>query len=110
MKLEEIDCPGDTLSYNCSIESNTENLHLTWSVEFPDQLPIEITYDYDSSMAVDLMDDMDITSTLVDIRDGYIQSVITLVVLNASMNGTTVECRIAQLDYDKVVIPINTSG
>ncbi len=111
-ELEEIDCPGDTVSYNCSVTSNTEVLHLTWSVEFPDLLPINITYFYydDRSLGGIDMLDMDISAALIDFREGYVESSITLVVFKSSMNGTIVKCSIADLDRDMVTIVINTSG
>ena len=113
MKLEAIDCPGDTVSYNCSIESNTEDLHLVWTVEFPDPFEIlEMVYTDDPLVHlgdVDLLD-MDVSTILVETREGFIHSNITLTVLNASMNGTIVKCSIADLDSDDVTIFINTSG
>lgn len=108
----DIDCPGDTVTYNCSIESNTETLHLTWSVKFPVVLPIQITYDTyfgDIFGKIDSLD-MNVTASLLDFRDGYIESIITLTVLNADTNGTIVECSITDLDYDMVTVLVNTSG
>ncbi len=40
-----IDCPGDTLSYNCSVVMNTDRVDLTWIITLPGQIPISITYD-----------------------------------------------------------------
>ena len=114
MTLEAIDCPGDTVSYNCSIESNTEDLHLLWTIEFPDTFgnTIEVIYSDDSLLNLGRVDslDMNVSTTLVEIREGFIQSFITLTVLNASMNGTIVKCSIADLDSDAVTIIVNTSG
>ena len=112
MILEAIDCPGDTISYNCSIKSNTEDLHLLWTVEFPDTVWSTIEMIYDSLMNlgdVNLLD-MDVSTTLLEIKEGFIQSSITLTVLNDSMNGTTVKCSIADLDSVVVTILINTSS
>ena len=39
-----IACPGDTISYNCSIQSNSETLDLTWRVTFQGEAPMAITY------------------------------------------------------------------
>ena len=109
-ELEEIDCPGDTLSYNCSIQSNTETLHLTWTVEIPDLPPIGITYDNTTSVGSESLLDMNITTSLVALREGYIQSDITLVILDAYMNGTVLRCSIADLNSDMEKISVNTSG
>lgn len=111
----EIDCPGDTITFNCSIESNTEDLHLVWTLTFPKMLPFEVLYD-GTNLTFDAVDDneMNVTTSLLnyDILDGYIESVITLTVLdaNVSMDGTAVECSIADLDYKNITLLINTSG
>ena len=112
MMFEEIDCPGDTISYNCSIQSNTETLHLSWTVLFPNMDPIEITHYSDSSFDDEeyQLSDVIINTTLVDVREGYIESAITLLVTNSSMNGSILECSISDLDSDEIVITIISSG
>lgn len=115
MREDEIDCPGDTITYRCSIESNTEELHLLWSVTFPnDHMPFEWVYDCNSTIGV--MDDleMSISASLLDCRivDGYIESTLTLTVLglDVNMNGMVVECSIGDLDDKNVTVLINISG
>ena len=107
-----IDCPGDTVSYNCSILSNSENVHLYWNVTFPGLMPISIFY-YDTSN-VNIMDywPMNISSILLDYRRGeYIESIIVLTVLkNFSMNGTELICGITDLINKSVIVQIDTSS
>lgn len=89
-----------------------ETLHLIWSVEIPDFPPIGITYDNMSSIRFDSEDflDMNISSRLVALREEFLQSVITIVILDAYMNRTTVTCSIADLDAETKEISVNTSG
>ena len=91
---EDIDCPGDTISYNCSIQSNSETVQLTWRVTLPGQMPIDITYDNTSNLnTVDNLG-FSITTTLTTYtRDEYIESTIVFTVLrDVVMNGTELEC------------------
>ena len=109
-----IDCPGDTIIYNCSILSNSEMVHLTWHVTFPGLIPINITYD--STSSINVIDILDMNTSVVLLRyeaDQYIESVITFRLLkNISMNGTILlECSIApHLDHNTAAIIVNTSG
>ena len=109
----DIDCPGDTILYNCSIESNSENIHLTWTIKFPGFVPIEITYNSTSIPGdVDYLD-MNISVKLIDFMyQDIIQSTLLLTQLNKiPMNGTEVQCSIAPvLANDTVTVFINTSG
>ena len=109
-----IDCPGDTIIYNCSILSNSEMVHLTWHVTFPGVMPINITYD--STSSINVMDTLDRNTSVILLQyeaDQYIESVITFRLLkNISMNGTILlECGIApHLGNDTAAIIVNTSG
>ena len=109
---EGIDCPGDTVYYNCSILSNSENVHLYWNVTFPGLMPISIFYDNTSN--VNIMDywSMNISSILLDYRsEEYIESIIVLTVLqNFSMNGTEVICGITDLINESVIVQLDTSS
>ncbi len=108
----DIDCPGDTLSYNCSIQSNSENVHLTWMITVPDNMPIVIAYDSTSMLNENNYFDESITTILTDYRsDEYIESVITVTFLgNVSLNESRIECRIADLSSDSMLVPFVTSG
>ena len=96
----DIDCPGDTISYNCSIESNTTNLHLTWNIILPDLSSESITYDNDS--VVNNLDSLPLSiNTLLSkyVSGQYIESIIFFMVIrNGTLNGTKFQCSIQDLD------------
>ena len=106
-----IDCPGDTFSYVCSINSNTEMLHLTWTVTYPGVKPVNVTYDVNSPINEQGSLTADVTTSLQEIRQGDIQSSLVVTVHNASMNQTLIECSIApNLDSRIETLVVNTSG
>ena len=107
---QDIDCPGDTISYNCTILTNSETPHLTWRVTLPGNVPLNITYDNSSNQGNLNYLGMNISSTLREIRYGYIESVIVLTVVNdVNLNGTELECSIGA-DFDVATVTVNTSG
>ena len=108
----DIDCPGDTISYICSIASNAYNLRLTWVVIFLGQPPITITYDADSVRdTVDLLG-MNVSSTLMEFRArNNIESVITLTFLSdVYANKTMLECNFAGLTNDTENFSVYSPG
>ena len=117
---DDIYCPGDTISYNCSILSNTETPHLIWSVTLPGLTPINLTYDSTSTLHDTVYLEMNISATLtgrtttattIFVNEEYIESIIVITVLkNVTMNETIVDCRIADLDSDSAVVFVNTAG
>ena len=108
----DIECPGDTISYNCSIVSNAIYLRLTWVVTFPGLSPITLTYGADSTLDVKDLLDMNISTTLTEFRASeYIESVIELTVFRGiEMNTTLLECSIAGYGSVSEEISFNTSG
>ena len=109
----DIDCPGDTIVYNCSILSNSETVHLIWSIDFPGYVPFNLTFDGHSTLNNVVHLDFNVSATLTEYTlDKYIESIVTLTLLkNFSMNGTLVKCSIdPDLDSFSVVVPVNTSG
>ena len=108
----DIDCPGDTISYNCSILSNSETVHLIWNVEFPGLMPISIAYD--NTSVLNNLDNlaMNINTTLSNYIDNeYIESIIVLTVLrNVIMNRTRLVCGIGDLENTITSVIVNTSG
>ncbi len=123
-------CPGDAISYNCSVFQNSEEVYLTWTITLPERTPIRITYDnlsiinsldyldstdYFSFESMDYMNeenvsmqesvdifDMSISTILTDYVVGeYIESVVTLTIVNnISLNGANVECSISNMNND----------
>ena len=103
------DCPGDIISYSCSILSNSENLHLTWSVTIPGSMPINVSYDVSSDLySVEYLP-FNISSALIKYQmDAYIKSTIHFEVLNnVSLNGTLLECGISDLSSASVRLLVN---
>ena len=108
---EDIECPGDTIPYNCSIYSNNETLHLTWRVVLPDGLSLNLTYDNTTTANVPYSLNEFISSTLTQFQsDEYIESTLSLTVLaDTLLNQTKLECIIENL-IDTVYVEVNTSG
>ena len=107
----DIECPGDLISYNCSIQSNRETVHLTWRVTLPGQMPINITYGDASNKSVDHINSF-ITIVLTQyVRDVYVESVFQLKVqAGVFTNQTILECLIADLGSAMTYIFVNSSG
>ena len=108
----DIDCPGDTISYNCSIQSNSETVQLTWRVTLPGQMPVDLTYDNTSN--VNTVDNLgfNIITTLTNFtRDEFIESIIVFTVLrDLAMNGTDLQCISEDLDNVTTMVLVNISG
>ena len=108
----DIECPGDTIPYRCSVSSNSEMVQLRWLVAFPGQDTITVLYTSGSTQnAVDYIG-ANVTSSLLQYRsDEYIESVIVLTVLqNVSMNGTLLVCKSEDLTSENAGVYVNTSG
>ncbi len=108
----DIDCPGDTLTYNCSILSLSESVCLSWNITLPGFMPRIITYDNTS-----ILNDTDILAIgigtmLTQFRsDEYIESIIILtVVRNVSLNNSIIQCSIGDLDRMSRNVFVNSSG
>ena len=113
ISFRDIDCPGDVLSYSCSIETNSENVQLTWRVTLPgQQMPLNITYD--ASFSPDSVNNLTdhITTAQTNYTSGmYIASTLNFTVPeNAVANGTHLECLIGSLDRDMFYVSVNASG
>ncbi len=109
---QDIECPGDTIVYRCSIRSNSETVQLRWLVTFPGQITITILYTNNSDQnAVNYLP-MNLTARLTQYKNNeYVESDIQLTVLrNVSMNGTVLECRSEDLASEHEIVHINTSG
>lgn len=106
-----IDCPGEPIVYNCSIQSNTEDLHLTWHITIPGMILIDITYDNTSNLDRINSHELNISSTLTRYGGEFIESIIILTVLN-NLNSYQVElnCSIADLDNATEVLYVDYSG
>ena len=112
MISSDIDCPGDTLTYNCSIESNSETLHLTWNITFPEEMPIYFTFNSTSILFTRYDWNIGVSAFLTRYSDQeYVESIVTFTLLdNVTLNGTKLECRIADLDNEVIAVSLNTLG
>lgn len=111
MSEDRIDCPGDTILYNCSITSNSEDLYLQWEVILPNMHLITTVFDGTAldGIADDL--DMNISATLTRYtRDEYIESTLILTLLRGvNMNGTIINC-LSNIVNGTELAQFNTSG
>ena len=100
------------MPYNCLIQSNSENVHLTWRVTLPGQNPINITYDVGSVRGnIDPLNTFITTSLSQYVSDEHIESVLMLTVQDVVVtNQTKVECIIGDLGNEASIIFINSSG
>ena len=110
---DDINCPGDKISYRCSVMSNSETVQLTWLVTLPGMMPANITYD-NTSIPNTVNSDLgyNITTTLTNFTvDMYISSTIVFTMLrDVVLNGTELACISEDLDDDSTVVFVNTSG
>ncbi len=108
---QDIECPGDTLPYMCSIKSNSESMQLRWLVTFPGQDTIMILYTDGSNLNRVTYLPMNLTARLTQFSSGLnVESAIELTVLqNVSMNGTVLQCSSKVAILNETVY-VNTSG
>ena len=109
----DINCPGDTILYLCSVMSNSESVQLTWRVTLPGMMPIDITYDNTSVLnTVDTNFGNNITTSLIDfVMDMSVQSTIVFTVLrDVDLNQTMLECASGNLDSDTTSVFVSISG
>ena len=102
------------ISYDCSIVSNSETLHLTWRVTLPGDMPSNTTYENSSEPnSVRLLHPFGfITTVLTEYKiDEYIASTLILEVQPTfPANLTILECFIETLANDSIDIVLNSSG
>ena len=107
---QDIECPGMTIPYRCSVVSNSETVQLTWLASFPGGEEVTISYVDDSTLTMTQDLGLGITSVLTQYtRDVFIESEITLTVLQNSMNGTVLECSTENLAEELVTVYVNIS-
>ena len=109
----DIECPGDTIPYICSVASNSEMVQLTWRVTLPGGMTAYITYNNTSILnTVDDIGIHNIVTTLTNFTsDEYIDSTIVFTVLaGVDLNVTMLECLSEDLDSDSDTIFVNSAG
>ncbi len=110
MSRNDIECPGDIVSYNCSIQSNSEMVHLTWHVTLPGQMPVNITYYGMSYNRTNLSSY--ISTYLTGFRsDEFIHSTLEVTVHpDIPTDQIILQCSIDNLANDTTIVLINTSS
>jgi hypothetical protein len=108
---EDIECPGDIISYNCSIQSNSEAVQLIWQVTVPGETPLNFTYN-STSIPGTILRNANVRSTLTKlVSNEYIESTLELTILRGIvLNQTELECRIEELNSDIVYVSVNSSS
>ena len=91
-----------------------------WNITLPGLTPISFTYDSTSTLYGLRHSDMNISVTLTKlntiattefVNEEHIESIIIITILNnVTLNGTNLECSIANLDSHSTVLFVNTSG
>ncbi len=107
---DDIECPGDIIPYNCSIESNSETVRLTWRVTLPGQTPFNVTYDGEFGNRTSL--NSYISTSLTGFRsDEFIHSTLEVTVQpDIPTDQIMLECSIGDLGNQITTVLINTSG
>ena len=80
--------------FNCSIQSNSEYIYLTWEIAFPGESPVEFTFDNSSTQNVMMDYGVGISAVFTDYTiDEYIESNMVVTVLRQNVNETVVTCQ-----------------
>ena len=104
-------CPGDTIPYNCLIQSNSEALHLIWRLTFSDgRAPIEIILN-STSNSLARLNSYVVASLTGYSEDMHIESLLLITVQpNSSMDQLVLQCSIENLGNDSNNVLINSSS
>ena len=103
-----IECPGDTIPYRCSVQSNSENVQLEWIVTFPGQDAIMISYANDSERNTVEYFPMNISAIQYRTDERVDSEIVLTVQRNVTM--IMLECRSEGLASQTETVYVNTSG
>ena len=105
-----IECPGDIISYNCSIQSNSEAVHLTWHVTLFGETLINITYP--NAISNISNENSYITTSLSGYRnEEFIHSTLEVTVqLHIPTDQIMLECSIDDIGNRTVLVYVNSSS
>ena len=109
----DIQCLGDIIPFNCSIESNSDTLHLTWRITLLlTGMTVNITHDNTSSINHFYQLNNYISSSLTQfMSDEYIESNLNIIVAaEILVSQIKIECLIGNTENDTVYASVNTSG
>ena len=93
-------CPGDTISFTCSIYSNSENLELVWTVTLPGSQPVTVTYN--NSFPIDMSNLPNVNFSMLTFFEQGVRADIEITFTN-SINGSDVTCGTGNLTDDVLV-------
>lgn len=106
--VSETNCPGETISYNCSIISNFEDLHLTWTISMSELMSQSFTYDINSTLDTINNHFMGTSSVLTRYDGEYIES--QLMILLQRHTLVEVNCSIADINSSTTTLVINATS
>ena len=119
---EDIHCPGDSnVTYNCFIESNSENMYLEWELSPPGRTPIRIMYGSDNTSELNVPRMLDSIGSVMftnytapqdlgsTVDSGYIESTLIVILFDVSLNGIAVKCATDIANATELAL-FNTSG
>ena len=110
---EDIDCPGDKISYYCSVEIASSDAYIKWVVVLPDNEPVTITHNSSSPGNISDGPNNTISSTRSTFgRNEYLGSMLTIDMLAmdpAALNGTFINCS-TEGNFDTTEVLIRNPG
>ncbi len=111
----DIECPGDVISFNCSVVTNSENPQLAWQGTLPNnEISDGITFNSSSAPGpidlgfarITLTEVMNLSTLVVSI-----ESTFELILLSdIPLNQTLLQCYSENLDNASLYVNVNSSG
>lgn len=96
MEVIDIVCPRAVVFYNCSFYTDSRVLTLTWHITYPEQAPVTIMYDHQSTVDSTQTFSNNIQSSLTRYRTNeYVESLMSLE-FRVDI-GPTVQCTVDTL-------------
>ena len=112
-RRELIDCPDDVISYQCKVESNHDELHLTWNITTPGSQPMTIQYNRNSDKLTSTQLGVGITSYLSEYNptEGYIKSFLVINLKKKGiLNRIHLKCYMTDISTNEKTTYIRKSG
>ncbi len=113
-RTSSVDCPGDTISYECSVVSDRSPLFLTWIITFPNNLgliPITITYNMSSTINSTSTFPMDTSIRFTDMGAVYLVSAISFSnLIDDGLVGTEIQCKREDAEMMTKILQLVTIG
>ena len=116
--LLPIECPGDVVSFRCSVHTNSENPQITWQIT-PPAFAVSEVITYNGSSILGLVDVSPLGIARVTLTQfanistvtTYIESVFEIMLLpDIQLNQTFLQCSTENLSNDSLYVDFNTSG